>query len=57
MKSPLPAAMPLVAAVTWTVALIVDGGPFDSTSVFLMCVGLLGMATTSVAGIVVAGGR
>jgi len=56
-KSPLPAAMPLVAAVTWTVALIVDGGPFDSTSVFLMCVGLLGMATTSVAGIVVAGGR
>lgn len=57
MKSPLLAVTPLVAAVAWTVALIVDGGPFDSTSVFLICIGLLGMGAISVVGIIVAGGR
>jgi len=50
-------AAPLLAAVIWTVALIVDGEPFVPTSVFLIGIGLLGMATASVVGIVVAGGR
>ncbi len=57
MNSPLLAVTPLVAAVTWTVVLIVDNGPFDSTSVFLISISLLAMGATSVVGIVVAGGR
>ncbi|MEE8488849.1 MAG: hypothetical protein V3S43_00830, partial [Acidimicrobiia bacterium] len=57
MKSPLLAVTPLVAVVIWTIALIVDSGPFDGISVFLICISLLGMATTSVVGIVVVGGR
>ena len=57
MKSPLLAVTPLVAVVTWTIALIVDSKPFDKVAVFLIGIGLLGMATTSVVGIVVTGGR
>ncbi len=57
MKSPLLAVTPLVAVVIWTIALIVDGGPFDRISVFLISISLLGMATTSVVGIAVVGGR
>ena len=57
MKSPLLAVTPLVAVVIWTIALIVDGGPFDRISVFLISISLLGMATTSVVGIVIVGGR
>jgi hypothetical protein len=50
-------AAPLLAAVIWAIALIVDSGPFAPTSVLLIGIGLLGMATASVVGIVVAGGR
>ena len=57
MKSPLLAITPLVAVVIWTIALIVDSGPFDRISVFLISISLLGMATTSVVGIAVVGGR
>ncbi len=57
MKSPLLAVTPLVAVVIRTIALIVDSGPFDRISVFLISISLLGMATTSVVGIIVVGGR
>ncbi len=57
MDRPLVSAAPLLAAVTWTVVLIVDAGPFVPTSVLLIGIGLLGMATASVVGIVVVGGR
>ena len=56
MRSALLAATPLVAALTWTIALIVDNGPFASSSVFLICIALLGMGIVSVVGIVVVGG-
>ncbi|MGH8871813.1 MAG: hypothetical protein ACRDWS_07560 [Acidimicrobiia bacterium] len=42
---------------TWTVALVVDPGPFAPDSALLMSVGLLGMATVGMVGITVTGGR
>ena len=57
MKSPLFAASGLVAALAWTVALIVDGDPFDPALVFLIGLGMLATATVATVGMVVVGGR
>lgn len=57
MRPSLIASTPLLAALAWTVALILDPGPFSSTSVFLVGMGLLGSASVAVVGVVVAGGR
>jgi hypothetical protein len=46
-----------LAALAWTIALIIEGGPYDSYAVFLIGFGLLAMSTVSVVGMVVAGGR
>lgn len=57
MRSSLLAATTLLAALVWTVALIVDGGPFDGAAALLIGVGLLTPATVSTIGMVVVGGR
>ena len=57
MKSPLLAAAPLMAALAWTVAIAVDGGGRSQGSVLLIGLGLILMATVSVVGMIVAGGR
>lgn len=46
-----------MAAVVWTVALIVDGAGYNGVSVLLMGLGLLLMGVVSVVGVVVVGGR
>ena len=57
MSSSLVAASPLAAAIVWSIALLVDPGPYEPASILLIGVGLLGMATVSLVGIVVARGR
>lgn len=57
MRSSLLAATSLLAALVWTVALIVDGGPFEGAPALLIGVGLLASATVSTIGMVVVGGR
>lgn len=57
MKSPAIAIAPLLAALAWTVALIVDGAGYSGSSVLLMGLGLLLMGVVSVVGMVVVGGR
>ena len=57
MKSPLLAATPLLAAVLWTIALIVDADGRSQGSVLLIGLGLLLMSAVSVVGMVLAGGR
>ena len=57
MRSPLLAVTPLIAAVAWTTALIVDADGRDQGSVLLIGLGLLLMSVVSVVGMVVAGGR
>lgn len=57
MRSPLPAATPLLAAIIWVLALAFEPGPYEWFAVLLMGVGLLAMATVSVVGMVVVGGR
>jgi hypothetical protein len=56
-RVPLASASPLVAAVLWTVALMIDPGPLAPWSVFMVGFGLLTMATVSVVGMIVVGGR
>lgn len=57
MKPPVSALVPLGAALAWVLALLAEPGPLPASSTLLAGVGLLGMATTSVVGIVVAGAR
>lgn len=57
MKSPALSAAPIVAALAWTVALVVNPDPFDRVSVLLIGIGLLGMGAVAVTGMVLAGGR
>jgi hypothetical protein len=47
----------LVTAILWTVALIVDSGPFAQHSVLLIGVGLLGCAVVAAVGLVIVGAR
>lgn len=50
-------ALPLVAALIWIVALLVDADPLGSVGALLAGVGLVTVATVSVVGMTVAGGR
>jgi hypothetical protein len=56
-NSPILSAAPLLAALAWTIALILDGAGRDDGSVLLMGVGLLIGGVVSVVGLVVSGGR
>lgn len=49
--------LPLVAALAWTVALIVDEDPLGQTGALLAGVGLLVVASVAVVGMTVTGGR
>jgi hypothetical protein len=51
------AAITLLAALAWTVALVLDGTPWATAPVFLIGVGLLASATVATVGMVVVGGR
>lgn len=53
----ISAALPLIAALTWTVALLIDAEPFGQVSALLVGVGLLGLSSVSVIGMVLTGGR
>lgn len=57
MRVPLVSAAPLVAALLWVAALLVDPGPLAPRSVLMVGWGLLSMATISVVGMIVVGGR
>jgi hypothetical protein len=56
-RSSLLAATTLLAALVWTIALVVDAGPFQSAPTLLIGVGLLATATVATVGMVVVGGR
>jgi hypothetical protein len=56
-KTPLLAGATVLAALAWTVALLVDGTPFQTASVLLIGLGLASMATVAMVGMVVVGGR
>lgn len=57
MKAPALAAIPLLAAVAWTVALIVEPGPFRPAQVAALGAGLLSSSVVAMVGMVVPGGR
>ena len=57
MRSSLLSATTLLAALVWTVALIVDGEPFEDASALLIGVGMLAAATVATVGMIVVGGR
>lgn len=57
MKSSLFAASSLLAALVWTIALVVDGEPFTPAGVVLIGLGMLLTATVATVGMVVVGGR
>ncbi len=57
MKVSWACASPLVVAVLWTIALVVDPGPLAPWSVFLVGLGLMTTATVAVVGMVIVGGR
>lgn len=50
-------ALPLAAALAWTLALIVDRGSLGSTGALLTGVGLLLMSTVAVVGMIITGSR
>ena len=56
MKVSLASATPLLAALLWVTALLVDPGPLAPGSVLLIGIGLLGVASVAVVGIIVTGG-
>lgn len=57
MKTPLLAVTTLLAALAWTVALIVSSEPFESAPSLLIGVGLVVMATVATVGMIVVSGR
>lgn len=57
MKVSLASATPLLAALLWVVALLVDPGPFAPWPVLLIGLGLLETACVSVVGMIMTGGR
>jgi len=56
-KSTSLTSTPLIAAIAWIIALIIDPGAFEPASVLLVGLGLLAMATVAVVGMVLSGGR
>lgn len=57
MRSTFLAATPLLAALAWTVAIIIEGDPWEPAPQMLIGVGLLVAATVSTVGMAVVGGR
>lgn len=57
MRSILLTATPLLAALVWTIALVVRSEPFAPASALLLGVGLLATATVATVGMIVVGGR
>lgn len=57
MKPPLLAGTTLLAAVLWTVALVVDRDPFAPAPALLVGIGLLVTSTVATIGMIVVGGR
>ncbi len=57
MSAAIAASTPLLAALLWVAALLLDPGPLAPPSVLLVGVGLLALAATSVIGIIVVGAR
>ena len=57
MKPSLLASTTLLAALVWTVAVVVDRGPFSTAPALLVGIGLLATATVATVGMVVVGGR
>ncbi len=57
MKPPLLASTTLLAALVWTVAVVVDREPFTPASALLVGIGLLATATVASIGMIVVGGR
>ncbi|MGH8952278.1 MAG: hypothetical protein ACRDX9_12705 [Acidimicrobiia bacterium] len=57
MKVPLLSSVPLLAALIWAGAFVVDPGPLAPGSVLLMAIGLLGVTTVGLVGMTVTGGR
>ncbi len=57
MRSTFLAGTALLAALTWTVALVVDGTPWSTAPLFLIGIGMLVSATVATVGMVVVGGR
>lgn len=50
-------AMPLVAALAWTAALVASSGPFSPAAALLAGIGVLSMSSVSVVGMTLTGGR
>lgn len=50
-------ALPLIAALTWVGAIVVDRGPYDAGAALLIGLGLLTGATVSTVGMALTGGR
>lgn len=57
MKPSLLASTTLLAALVWTVAVVVDRGPFDPAPALLVGIGLIATATVASVGMIVVGGR
>lgn len=57
MKPPLLASTTLLAAIVWTVAVVVDSEPFATAPALLIGIGLLVAATVASVGMIVVGGR
>jgi hypothetical protein len=56
-RTPVAVATTLLAALVWTIALVVDPGPFQDAPALLIGVGMLAMATVATVGMIVVGGR
>lgn len=56
-KVPVLAATPLIAALAWVVALIIDSEPWDGTAALLIGVGLITVTTVGLVGLVVGSSR
>jgi MFS family permease len=56
-RSSLLAASSLLTALAWTIALVVDSGPFQSAPTLLIGIGMMAAATVATVGMVVVGGR
>ncbi|MGD2103324.1 MAG: hypothetical protein PVG83_13925 [Acidimicrobiia bacterium] len=57
MRASLSASTPLVAAIVWTVALMVDSSPYDTAAATLIAAGLLTTSSVATVGMIVTGGR
>lgn len=57
MRKPILAAATQLAALAWTIAILVDSTPLEPTSALLAGIGLLSTSTVAIVGMIVVGGR